>query len=144
MTAKILSPAQANLKMALWQVETDSISSSDLYVWIVNTGLPDEIAIRLYDLTTFTKKVGNKVISIGKIVLLKIINFIKEHPCLSVGVALGAAVGLLVNSVPFIGSLLSPLATLLGITIGAIAGHRLDKRIQGKEIYGTGIIGITE
>lgn len=144
MTAKVLSPAQANLKLALWEVESNSISNSNLYVWLVNSGLPDEIAIRLYDLTTYSKKVGSKVISVGKIILLKIIDFIKEHPYLSIGVALGVAIGLLVNSVPFIGSLLSPLATALGITIGAIAGHRLDKRTQGKEIYGTGIIEITE
>jgi hypothetical protein len=45
-----------------------------------------------------------------------------------------------VNSVPVLGSVLAPLATVLGITIGAIAGHRLDK---GKEVN-EGIIGVAQ
>lgn len=144
MSTNSLSLPQANFKMALWQVEADSMSSSDLYVWIASSGLPDDIAIRLHQLADYTEKVGNKVISVGKIILIKIIEFIKEHPYLSVGVALGVVIGLLVNAIPFIGQILAPLATALGITLGAIAGHRLDKRRQGKELYDLNIIGITE
>ena len=140
MTGKIILPAQANLKMALWQVEADSLTSSDLYAWLVDSGLPYEVTIRLHELATYTKKSGNKVLAVGKILLIKIIEFVKAHPNLAMGVALGAAVGLLVNSVPVLGSVLAPLATALGITIGAIAGHRLDK---GKEVN-HGIIGVAQ
>lgn len=135
-----VSPAQANLKMALWQVDADSMSSTELYAWLVDSGLPHEVNIRLHELITYTKKVGSKVIAVGKIVLIKILEFVKTHPNLAMGVALGAAVGLLVNSVPVLGSVLAPLATVLGITIGAIAGHRLDK---GKEVN-EGIIGVAQ
>jgi len=140
MTGQIVSTAQANLKMALWQVDADSMTSSDLYAWLVDSGLPHEVTIRLHELASYTKKSGNKVLAIGKIILIKIIEFIKAHPNLAMGVALGAAVGLLVNSVPVLGSVLAPLATVLGITIGAIAGHRLDK---SKEIN-EGIIGVAQ
>lgn len=140
MTGKIISPAQANLKVALWQVEADSLTSSDLYVWLVDSGLPYEVTIRLHELATYTKKFGNKILAVGKIILIKIIEFVKAHPNLAIGIALGAAVGLLANSVPFLGLVLAPLATALGITIGAIAGHRLDK---GKEVN-DGIIGVTQ
>jgi hypothetical protein len=140
MTGQIVSTAQANLKMALWQVDADSMSSSELYAWLVDSGLPHEVTIRLHELASYTKKSGNKVLAVGKIILIKIIEFIKAHPNLAMGVALGAAVGLLVNSVPVLGSVLAPLATVLGITIGAIAGHRLDK---GKEVN-DGIIGVTQ
>jgi hypothetical protein len=58
-------------------------------------------------------------------------------------VAVGAAVGFLVNAIPFIGPVLAPLATALGIVIFGIAGQRLDKRAQGKEVNG-GILGIAE
>lgn len=143
MTAQVLSPAQANLKMALWQVDADSMSSSELYVWLNDAGLPYEVSIRLHELATYTKKSGSKVLAIGKIILIKLIEFVKAHPNLALGVALGAAVGFLVNSIPFIGPILAPLATVLGVTIGAIAGHRLDKRAQGKEVS-AGIIGIAE
>jgi hypothetical protein len=140
MTGQIVSTAQANLKMALWQVDADSMTSSDLYAWLVDSGLPHEVTIRLHELASYTKKSGNKVLAVGKIILIKIIEFIKAHPNLAMGVALGAAVGLLVNSVPVLGSVLAPLATVLGITIGAIAGHRLDK---GKEVN-EGIIGVAQ
>jgi hypothetical protein len=138
-----LSLPQANLKMALWQVDADAMSSSDLYVWLNDIGLPHEVSIRLHELATYTKKAGNKVLPIGKILLIKIIEFVKAHPHLAIGVAVGAAVGILVNRIPFVGPLLAPLATALGITIGAIAGHRLDKRTQGKEVS-EGIIGIAQ
>jgi len=126
--------------MALWQVDADSMTSSDLYAWLVDSGLPHEVTIRLHELASYTKKSGSKVLAVGKIILIKIIEFIKAHPNLAMGVALGAAVGLLVNSVPVLGSVLAPLATVLGITIGAIAGHRLDK---GKEVN-EGIIGVAQ
>ena len=140
MTGKIILPTQANLKMALWQVEADNLTSSDLYAWLLDSGLPYEVTSRLHELATYTKKSGNKVLAVGKIILIKIIEFVKEHPNLAMGVALGAAVGLLVNSIPVLGAVLAPLATALGITLGAIAGHRLDK---GKEVN-DGIIGVTQ
>ena len=143
MTVQALSLPQADLKMSLWQIEADSISSSELYVWLNDTGLPPEVTIRLQELAIYTKKAGNKVIHIGKIILLKIIEFVKAHRHLALGVAIGGAIGYLVNSIPFIGPILSPLATALGIVIFGIAGHRLDKRVQGKEVH-NGILGVAE
>ncbi|MEG4089689.1 hypothetical protein [Microcoleus sp. Pol12B4] len=135
-----LSLPQANLKMALWQVDADAMSSSDLYVWLNDIGLPHEVSIRLHELATYTKKAANKVLLIGKILLLKIIEFVKAHPHLAIGVAVGVAVRILASSIPFVGPLLEPLATALGIPIGAMAGHRLDR---GKEVS-DGIIGIVQ
>ncbi|MBE9188059.1 DUF2273 domain-containing protein [Microcoleus sp. LEGE 07076] len=140
MTAQPLSLPQANLKMALWQVDADSMSSSELYVWLNDSGLPHEVTIRLHELASYTKKAGNKVLAVGKIVLIQIIEFVKAHPNLATGIALGAAVGLLASSVPFIGPVLAPLAAVLGITVGAIAGHRLDQGYRQVD----GIVGVTQ
>jgi hypothetical protein len=133
-----LSKAQASLNLALWQAEADSINSSELYAWLLDSGLPHEVAIRLHDLIGVTKPVGNKLFSIGKILVIKIIDFIKAHPFLVLGASLSAAVGsavaALITSIPFIGQLLAPVAMALGITItavGAVIGHRLDKCFQG-------------
>ncbi|MBD2125247.1 hypothetical protein NDI39_27265 [Microcoleus sp. ZQ-A2] len=138
MTGQIVSTAQANLKMALWQVDADSMSSSELYAWLVDSGLPHEVTIRLHELASYTKKSGNKVLAVGKIVLIKILEFIKAHPFLVIGAGIGAVVGAavasLITAVPLLGQLLAPVAMALGITItaiGAVAGHRLDKRLQG-------------
>ncbi len=133
-----LSKPQANLNLALWQAEADSMSSSELYAWLIDSGLPHEVAIRLHELIDVTKNVGNKVFTIGKIVVIKIIDFVKAHPFLvigaGIGVALGTAVASLITSVPFIGQLLAPVAMALGITItavGAVVGHRMDKCFKG-------------
>ena len=138
MTKETVSLAQSNLKIALWQVEAESMTSSDLYVWLNELGLPPEVSIRLRELVTYTKKTGSKVIAIGKIVLIKVIEFVKLHPFLvigaGVGAVIGAAIATLITSIPFLGQLLAPLAMALGITItavGAVIGHRLDKQFQG-------------
>ena len=139
------------MKLSLWQVEVESVKTSDLYVWLNDTGLPHEITIRLYELATYTRKAGNKVFAVGKIILIKIIEFVKAHPHLAVGagigVAVGAAVNFLVNAIPFVGQLLAPLATALATTLGVVvfgvAGHRVDKRFQGKEVH-SGPMGFAE
>lgn len=138
MTNNRLPIAQANIDLALWQVEANSITSSDLYIWLTDSGLSSEVAIKLHELISFTKKVGNKVFSIGKIVLIKIIEFVKAHPFLVAGAGIGAVVGsaiaALITSIPFLGQLLAPVAAALGITItlvGAVVGHRLDKKFAG-------------
>lgn len=138
MTGQIVSTAQANLKMALWQVDADSMTSSELYAWLVDSGLPHEVTIRLHELASYTKKSGNKVLAVGKIVLIKILEFVKAHPFLVIGAGIGAVVGAavasLITAVPILGQLLAPVAMALGITItaiGAVAGHRLDKCFQG-------------
>ncbi len=138
MTGQIVSTAQANLKMALWQVDADSMTSSDLYAWLVDSGLPHEVTIRLHELASYTKKSGSKVLAVGKIILIKILELVKAHPFLVMGAGIGAVVGAavasLITAVPLLGQLLAPVAMALGITItaiGAVAGHRMDKFFQG-------------
>ena len=141
MESQKLTTAQANLELAILNAETESISSSDFYAWLKNLGLPDEAAIRLKGIADVTSKVGNRVINVGKIILMKIIEFVKAHPNLAVGIAIGGAIGALVNMIPWIGPLLAPIATLIGVTIGALAGHRLDKAAAGMA-QNTGLIAI--
>lgn len=138
MAMRSLSPAQANIDLTLWQVEADYISSSDLYIWLVNSGLPNNVACRLHELISFTKKVGKKFFDIGKILLIRIIDFVKEHPFLLAGLGISAVVGTaittLITSIPFLGQVLAPVAAALGITItviGTVAGHTLDKKFSG-------------
>ena len=127
---------QARLELALWQAEADMTSSSDLYMRLTEMGLAAEVAIRLKALLEWVKPIGEKLISIGKIIVLKLIDFIDKHPHLATGLALGAALASLIASVPFLGPLLAPIALPLGITAGAIVGHRVDKA-QGARINGS-------
>lgn len=138
MSSQDLSTAQANLKLTIWNAEADSVTSSDLYVQIQELGLPEEVVSRLHELVSFTQRVAGKVFSIGKIVLLKILDFVKAHPFLiagaGIGVVIGSAIAGLITAIPFLGPILAPIAAILGITItaiGAVVGHRLDKQFQG-------------
>ncbi len=122
---------QARLELALWQADADMTSNSNLYLRLTEMGLPSEVAIRLKGLLEFVKPIGDKMISIGKIIALKLIEFIEQHPNLATGMALGAALSSLIASIPFLGPILAPIALPLGITVGAIAGHRMDKAQGG-------------
>jgi hypothetical protein len=144
MTTKKITPLQAELELALWQAEADMTSNSDLYIRLTELGLPSEIAIRLKELLELVKPIGQKILSIGKIIVLKLIKFIEKHPNLAAGMALGAAVSSLIASIPFLGPLLAPIALPLGIAIGAIAGHRVDKAQGGKMDGGMGLIDIAQ
>lgn len=126
---------QARLELALWQAEADMASSSDLYIRLTEMGLPSEVAIRLKELLEFVKPIGEKMVSIGKIIVLKLIEFIEKHPNLATGIALGAAVSSLIASIPFLGPILAPIALPLGIAVGAVTGHRVDKA-QGSKMSG--------
>ncbi|SDZ14259.1 DUF2273 domain-containing protein [Nitrosomonas sp. Nm58] len=129
-----LTAAQASLDLVLWDAEANSIASSDFYLWLRDCGLPSEVAIRLKSFVETTVEIANCTISIGKIILIKIIEFVKAHPSLAIGIAVGAAIGVLVSMIPFLGTYLAPIATALGITIGAIAGHRRDKLDKGASV----------
>jgi len=129
MTA-IRSKAQAELELALMQAESDSMASSDLYLWLRECGLSPEIAVRLKELVNVTQRIGNKVVSIGKLIVMKLRDFIMAHKGLAIGTVLGAAIASLVAAIPLLGSLLAPLGGLLGLAI-AVTGHQRDKHPAG-------------
>jgi hypothetical protein len=135
---------QARLELALWQADADMSSSSDLYIRLTEIGLPTEVSIRLKALLEIVKPIGDKVISIGKIIALKLIEFIEQHPNLAAGIALGAAVSSLIASIPFLGPILAPIAMLLGITVGAIAGHRVDMAHGGRMNSDLGLLAVAQ
>lgn len=133
-----LSPAQAKLKLALLNAEATAVKSSDVYLELQTFDLPPEVTSRLHDLLQVTKPIGGKVIAVGKVVLLQILEFIKQHPflvtSLGVGAVIGTAVAGLITSIPLLGGVLAPLAAALGITITVLAGvvgYELDKNFQG-------------
>ena len=138
MPAENLSKAQANLKAALWEIDANKYESHELFMDLLELELPKEVASRLHDLMMKTAYAAGKTVHIGKIILIKILEFVKAHPFLIAGLGVGAVIGsaitALVTGIPFIGSLLAPIAAALGITItvaGAVMGHSLDKVLPG-------------
>lgn len=126
MSTALMTPPQARLELGLMQAESALIRSADIYIGLTET-LPSEAVIRLKELGSVDKRVGGRVINVGQIVLGKLVEFVKKHPNLSTGVALGAAVTALIGSIPILGPVLAPLALVLGVAVGAVAGQRLDE-----------------
>lgn len=128
------SKAQANLQITLWNKQAEAASDDALYIRLQNLGLPEEIVSRLHDLITKVQNIADRVVRIGKIVLIQILDFVEENFFLVAGAGIGAilsaAIFSLITSIPFVGPLLAPIAQFLGITVtaaGAIAGHSLDQ-----------------
>jgi len=105
-------------------------SRTDMFTYLVDRGLPLSLATRMEELWDKTKMIGQRVISIGKIIVLRILDFVEQHTNLAIGVAIGAAIGALVSLIPFIGHFLAPIAALFGIAVVGFQGHMIDLAIQ--------------
>ncbi len=128
----IITKAQAELELALMQAESDSLASGDIYIWLRECGLSPEIAVRLKELVSVTQRIGNKVVSIGKLIVMRLREFIMAHKNLVIGTVVGAAIASLIAGIPLLGSILAPLGALFGLTV-AVTGHHNDKQLHGSD-----------
>ncbi len=121
----------AEIKLMALQADTKDITWVDAVVNFTNNGVPPEIITRLKELWETTKSIGEQVYEVGKIIVMKLIQFILDNRNMAIGLVLGIGVGSLINMIPWIGTILAPLAMAIGGFFGAIAGHRLDKIAKG-------------
>lgn len=104
-----LNSEQAMLEFTLLNAETTGQSFDDVVLEGLQRGIPPEMLTRMKSLWEQTKQIGNEVIEVGKIIVMKIIEFLKANPKLAASLAIGAAVYLLAHTIPLIGPLLAPL-----------------------------------
>ena len=97
-----MNSSEALFELSLINAEESNTNFDDFFIWGLEKGIPPEILTRLKKVWDFTKVAIEESISIGKIIVNTIWKFMKAHPQLSVGLALGAAVGLLVAAIPFL------------------------------------------
>jgi hypothetical protein len=138
----IMSTAEARCGLEFMNAQAKKIDPIAIAVKLTNEGLPQEIITRLIELCDHVKIIAGRVIYIGKIIVMKVWEFVQANPNLAIGIAVGAALGALSQLVPFIGSLIAPIITTLSTVLGAVVGHRMDKQEQGKKLE-SGVIGIT-
>jgi ElaB/YqjD/DUF883 family membrane-anchored ribosome-binding protein len=122
----VLTQQEGALELSILSAQTTSHSFDEVLTEMLNKGVPAEVLTRMEQLWETTKEIAGEVIQIGKIIVIKILEFVKEHPGLAIGIAVGAAIGALVGLVPFIGPLLQPLGIAVGAMVGGLSGIGLD------------------
>ena len=121
-----LKPNQGMFELSLMNAEASSAQFDDVVVEALNRGIPPELVTRLKELWEKTKVVAGEIVAIGKIIVRQIIEFLRQNPKLTIGMALGVAVAVLIGGIPFIGPLLQPLATLIAAVYGAGVGAAME------------------
>jgi len=114
------------------QAEASQLDKVETMAFLSNNGIPLEVITRMDFLWEEVLEIGGQIINIGKIIMMKLIQFIKENPNMVIGIAIGVALGMLANAVPFIGQFIAPILSAIFGTMGALHGHRLDKVAKGE------------
>ena len=129
-----MSTTEATLEVSMLNASANNLNFSEIAIDLATRQLPLEIVTRLESLWDITNAVAGAVVSTGRIIVIKIWEFIKENPNMAIGVVIGAAIGALVNLIPFIGQLLAPLAMAIGATVGGLSGGRMDDIANGVNV----------
>jgi hypothetical protein len=133
MAEAIVLTAPQRMALMTMQSHAKQKTALDFFNEFTNMGLSQEAVTAFKEISVKTATdVSGKIIEIGKIIVMKIIEFIKENPTLSIGMAIGGAIGALAIFIPFIGAFIAPLSITLGVAAGAIIGNQLsDVNIAG-------------
>ena len=108
------------------EAATKGKSRRKLVESLMEAGVSKEVAYRLGEIWSYTKKVGDKAWKVGRIILAKIVEFVKQHAFAISGMALGAALSILVAHIPIIGPAIAPVIALIAIPVGILIGAKLD------------------
>lgn len=104
----------ALLELTVINAETQPLTFIEAAKDMLDRGLPPEVVTRLEDLWAKTKVIGGEIVAVGKIIVKRIVDFLLANPGVAVGLAIGGAVAAIVSStIPFIGSMLTPLILVL-------------------------------
>jgi hypothetical protein len=125
------SAVHDEFKFKLDEAEAIRTPKEEVFANLLNWGMHPEIVFRLERVWDYTKRVGQRIIHIGRLVLAKIIEFIEANPQMCVGAALGAALGALASGIPILGPVFAPVSVTLGAVLGAVVGHDLDREEKG-------------
>jgi hypothetical protein len=123
---------KATYEVLLLQSEASGLEKIEAMAFLSNQGVPLEVLTRMDSLWEQTAMVVNQVLHIGKIIIMKLIQFIRENPNMLIGLAVGIGLGILSASVPFIGIFIAPVITVVFSVMGILRGHRLDKVMSGE------------
>ncbi|MBD2261150.1 hypothetical protein [Pseudanabaena sp. FACHB-2040] len=147
MDTSTLSPSQARLKLTIINKQAEAKNSYELHADMKDMGLPDEVIEILEQILRVTSKVAGKAISIGKIIVVSLLEYAKKHPLQVAGLALGLgatyAIGLAVHSLFAVAPAVSHwfgIGPLLAKLVGVIAG--LFKTVAMPVMVAAPLVGV--
>ncbi|MNR40436.1 hypothetical protein D3C85_1587220 [compost metagenome] len=73
-----------------------------------------------------TKRMAGESVAIGKIILMKVFEFVENNPKVFVGAAVGAAFSVLASGIPFVGAIIAPYVAAIGALTGAAVGAAMQ------------------
>lgn len=117
---------QGLFDLTLLNAESASASFDEVVLEGIKRGIPPEVLTRLRAIWEQTKVIAGELVAIGKIIVQQIFDFLKAHPKIVLGIALGAAVSALIAGVPYFGVLLKPFSTFIATIYGAGVGAAME------------------
>lgn len=121
-----MTPQRGLFEVTMMNAQASLLTFDEVVIDAVNRGVPPELITRLQGLWEQTKVIAGEVIAIGRIIVNEIVGFLRQHPKIALGLALGAAVTALISGIPFIGPLLQPLSAWLGTVYAAGVGAAME------------------
>ena len=107
-SADKMSESEAEFELDLQDAESEGQLWESVSTELLNRGVPVEIVARMEQLWERTENLASKVVRVGRIIILKIIDFLRNNPKVAGSLAVSAAVFVLANAVPIIGQWLVP------------------------------------
>lgn len=140
--------AKGQFELLALQAKAAKLEEIEFVTAFTNLGLPQEVITRLQTLFHEVKEIAGQTINIGKIIIMKLIEFVKENPNMAIGLSVGIGLtilsGMLINLIPVIGNwlstLITPIVALIVIPVGTLRGHRLDKALNDEMYVGDSLI----
>ncbi len=117
---------EALLELSMVNAENIDYDFTDTKVKFINIGIPIELITRFEEVWKYTKVIAGEVVTVGKIIIMQVYDFIIANKNIATGVALGAIFSAFISSIPFLGALIGPLISLCAILYGAFEGAKLD------------------
>ena len=122
--------SRAMLDLSFLNAEIEADSFDDFVAYGIERGIPKELLTRLSDLWGATKQVGSELIQIGKIIVIKVFDFLKANPKLGSSLAIGGVVYLMTNTIPGIGPFFAPITGTLAGLLAYTKQADIDQTIQ--------------
>jgi hypothetical protein len=116
---KQMNSETALFELTVMDAESSSYEFEDFYIWGEQKGIPVEVLTRLRSLWDSTQSVGGGLVSIGKVIISTIRDFLLANPKLSAGLVIGLSVAYLISAIPILGPVLGGIAALYSTGVGA-------------------------